>query len=367
MPVTATSVPSPRRSELLIKPVGADGQHVVKDLASGAYFNLPAIESFLLLQLDGQKSFEEICTAFEQRFGEPITPDEVEEFLGVARAKKLVDPLPAEGGTMPVAPQGKPWTPARIARKILFWRQSFIDPDRFLNWFAPKITFFWSAAFFWISITLIAVAGCVLMTNWGEYSDYFPEALSWETVFLAWVVLCVVTTGHEFAHGLTCKHYGGEVHEIGFMLMFFMPCLYCNVSDAWLIPEKSKRLWITAAGTYFDLCLWALATLAWRVTLPGCTPYHFAWVVMSICGGRVFININPLFKLDGYYFLADALEIPNLRKRSLDHVSAHLRWLLWGAPRPAPMPRGTLLFIFGTLSWAFTLFYVSLIDRKSVV
>jgi multidrug resistance efflux pump len=177
---------------------------------------------------------------------------------------------------------------------------------------------------------------------------------------LAWVILGLVTTGHEFAHGLTCKHYGGEVHEIGFMLMFFMPCFYCNVTDAWLIRERSKRLWVTAAGTYFDLCLWAVATLIWRVTLPGTMPYHVSWIVMSICGGRVFININPLVKLDGYYFLSDWLEIPNLRQRSLDHLSAHVRWVLWGAPRPEPAPRGTLLFWFGAVSLAFTLFYVSL-------
>jgi putative peptide zinc metalloprotease protein len=35
---------------------------------------------------------------------------------------------------------------------------------------------------------------------------------------------------------------------MGFMLLFFMPALYCNVSDAWLFPERSKRLWVTFAG-----------------------------------------------------------------------------------------------------------------------
>src|SRR5207244_2219558 len=39
---------------------------------------------------------------------------------------------------------------------------------------------------------------------------------------------------------------------------------------------------------------------------------------------------------------------------------AHLRWVLWGAARPEPLPRGTTLIVFGVASWAFTLFYVSL-------
>lgn len=359
MPLTATSVPLSRRSDLLIKPVGADGQHVVKDPSTGNYFNLPPQEAFLLQQLDGQKIASEICTAFEQRFGEPLTPDDVEQFVQIAREQNFIQ-TEAAPAAEPDVSAGKPWTPTRLAKNILFWRHNFFDPDRFFNWLAPKITFFWTTAFFWLSLTVIAAASCVIATNWSEYAAYLPEVTTWETILLAWLILGLVTTGHEFAHGLTCKHHGGEVHEIGFMLMFFMPCFYCNVTDAWLIPEKSKRLWITAAGTYFDLCLWAFATFVWRLTLPGSMPYHVAFIVMSICGGRVFININPLVKLDGYYFLSDWLEIPNLRQRSLDLVSGHLRWILWGAARPDPAPRAMTLFVFGVLSWAFTLFYVSL-------
>lgn len=365
MAAAPTTIPTPRRADLLIKPLGDDGQHVVKDLTGGGYFNLPPHESFLLLQLDGRQTIEQICAAFTERFAEPITPEDVEQFLEVANAQKLLQPAtaaPEAGEAAPPAETPAPaaWTPMRLARTILFWRKNFFDPDRFFTWFAPKIAFVWSAAFFWGSLTLIAAAACVLASNRAEFAGYIPEVTTTGTILLAWVILAVVTTGHEFAHGLTCKHHGGEVHEIGFMLMFFMPCFYCNVTDAWLIPEKSKRLWITAAGTYFDLCLWAVATFVWRLTLPGTMPYHVAWIVMSICGGRVFININPLVKLDGYYFVSDWLEIPNLRQRALDHVSAHVRWILWGAPRPDALPRGTTLFLFGVASWSFTLFYVSL-------
>lgn len=36
------------------------------------------------------------------------------------------------------------------------------------------------------------------------------------------------------------------------MLIYLQPAFYCNVSDAWLFPEKSKRLWVTFAGAYFE-------------------------------------------------------------------------------------------------------------------
>ena len=359
----ATKVPPSRRTDLLMKPLGEDGQHVVKDLRTGAYFNLPPHEAFLLTQLDGQRSSDEICDAFAKQFGEPLTPDDLDQFLEVAREQKLLQAPPpaADAAPLPTAskkPRG--FSPLALVQKLLYFRQSFFDPDRLFNVLEPQIRFLWTAAFFWASLSAIALAGFLQWTAWREYADYLPEIVRWETIVLAWVILGVVTTCHEFAHGLTCKHYGGEVHEIGFLLMFFMPCFYCNVSDAWLIRERRKRVWITVAGGYCDLCQWALAVFVWRLTLPGSLPYHVAWLVMSICGGRVLLNLNPLVKLDGYYIFSDMVEIPNLRKRSLAHVAAWLRCLLWGAKRPDPEPRGRLLFGFGLASWCFSVFFLSL-------
>src|SRR5262249_282643 len=152
----------------------------------------------------------------------------------------------------------------------------------------------------------ILSGGCILLASavaWGhrqELVSCFAQTWRWETVLLVWLTLVVVTTCHEFAHGLTCKHYGGEVHEGGFLMPFFLPCFYCNVSDAWVFKEKSKRLWVMLAGGWCDLCLWALAVFVWRLTLPNSLLNYLAWVVLSVLGARVFFNFNPLLKLDGY-------------------------------------------------------------------
>jgi multidrug efflux pump subunit AcrA (membrane-fusion protein) len=188
----------------------------------------------------------------------------------------------------------------------------------------------------------------------------FRSALRWETAPLAWLVLLLVTTGHEFAHGLTCKRHGGEVHEVGFLLIFFMPCFYCNVSDAWLFKEKSKRLWVTLAGGYFELFLWALAVFIWRVTLPDSLLNYLAFVVLSACGVQTLFNFNPFIKLDGYYLLSDWLEVPNLQRRSANYVKSRLRWLLWGATRPEPDFRGHCLLTYGLVSWLCSLAFLAL-------
>ena len=74
---------------------------------------------------------------------------------------------------------------------------------------------------------------------------------------------------HEFGHGLSCKHFGGECHEIGVMFLVLTPCLYCNVSDSWMLPNRWHRAAIGAAGMYVELVLASICTFIWWFTEPG--------------------------------------------------------------------------------------------------
>jgi multidrug efflux pump subunit AcrA (membrane-fusion protein) len=332
---------------------------VVKDPQSGGYFHLGDQEHFLLTQLDGQRTAEAVCRAYQERFGEPLGEEDLAEFLELARGQGLLGADPATPS--PAPPVGERESVPRAGKQsLLYWRKSFWDPDRFFGWLEPKIRFFWTRAFLALSAGSILLAILVLWTDREEAASSFADALRWETALWVCVTLMAVTTLHEFAHGLTCKHHGGEVHEIGFLLLFFMPCFYCNVSDAWLFKEKSKRLWVTLAGGYFELFVWSLAVFAWRLTLPGTLPHYLAFVVVASCGIDSLFNFNPLLKLDGYYLLSDWLEVPNLQQRALRHFKAHLRRLLWGAPQPAAQPRGRLLLGFGLTSWVYSVLFLAL-------
>src|SRR5262249_42907566 len=110
-------------------------------------------------------------------------------------------------------------------------------------------------------------------------------------------------------------------------------------------------LWVTFAGGYFELFLWALAVFVWRLTAPGTLVNSLALVLLSVGSVQTLFNFNPLLKLDGYYLLSDWLEIPNLQQRALDGFPGRLRGLLWGARLPGREPGGRRLFAFGLATW----------------
>jgi multidrug efflux pump subunit AcrA (membrane-fusion protein) len=109
---------------------------------------------------------------------------------------------------------------------------------------------------------------------------------------------------------------------MGVLLFYFQPCLFSNVSDAWLFGKKAHRMWVTFAGGFVEMLVWAVSVLAWRVTAPETTIHHLAFILMAASGLTILFNFNPLIRLDGYYLLSDYLDIPNLRQRAFAHIKA---------------------------------------------
>jgi putative peptide zinc metalloprotease protein len=207
-----------------------------------------------------------------------------------------------------------------------------VDPDRFFNFIYPYIRWFFSVpalvcciGLALSALSLIIVQFDVFHSRLPEFHDFF-RAQNW--AFLA-LTLCVTKVLHEFGHGLSCKHFGGECHEIGIMFLVLTPCLYCNVSDSWMLPNRWHRAAIGAAGMYVELVLASIAAFIWWFSTPGPLNYICLNVMFVSSVSTVMFNANPLLRYDGYYILSDILEIPNLRQKASTILNRKLgKWCL---------------------------------------
>ncbi|MCP5065759.1 MAG: peptidase M50, partial [bacterium] len=112
--------------------------------------------------------------------------------------------------------------------------------------------------------------------------------------------------------------------------LVFLPVPYVDASASAVFPEKHRRMLVSAAGIGVELLLASLALFVWLVVEPGFVR-HVAYAVMLVGGiSTLLFNGNPLLRFDGYYVLADAIEIPNLAARGQAFVGALVKQKLLG-------------------------------------
>ena len=159
---------------------------------------------------------------------------------------------------------------------------------------------------------------------------------------------------HELGHGLACKHFGGECHQIGLMLLVFTPCLYCDTSDSWMVRSKWQRAAIGAAGMAVELVLASVCTFVWWNTTPGLLHYLCLNTIFVCSVSTLIFNCNPLLRYDGYYILSDLVEVPNLGHKSRQAVKAAIQHyclgLPWGRSALYPVRQRWLFIVYGIAS-----------------
>src|SRR5207237_6306892 len=241
----------------------------------------------------------------------------------------------------------------RIRGSLLYLRFPIADPNRLFDRLASTLRWCHTPPFLAASGAVVVAAVATAAVNWSDIAQDLARLYHLAAIPPFLVVTFLAASAHEFAHGLTCKHFGGEVREVGFMLIYFQPAFDCNVSDALLFPEKAKRLWVGFAGPYFELVLWALAVFTWRVTDVDLGVNYVALIIIAGSGLKTLLNFSPLLKLDGYYLLSDYLDVPNLRKRSFRYLGGLIRRLLGrvGSAAADPTPRERRIYLaYGLLA-----------------
>jgi putative peptide zinc metalloprotease protein len=336
--------------------------YVIKDPVTQKFFRIKEFEYFITQNLDGKISPEEITRKFQSHFGIRLPLDTLDKFIHRLQSLGFL-----EGEISQRELSKLQYRQRTFWGKLLFIKLKGFDPDRLLNRILRYTKFLFTPPFFVFSLFVIFLALFITVSNWGDLGYSVAGLFKIATIFKIWVAIFLVVVLHEFAHGLTCKHFGGEVHEMGFLLLYFQPCFFCNVSDAYLFKEKSKKLWVTFAGAYGQVFVWAGATLLWRITALDTGLNSFLFVVMITSGVTVLFNFNPLIKLDGYYLLSDFLEIPNLRKKAFDFLSSTFKRkiLKEHTQSVAASPKDKKIYVwYGVLSLFYSALLLSFIFLK---
>ena len=133
----------------------------------------------------------------------------------------------------------------------LFIRLPGIDPEPFLAWGYPRLRCLYSRVFLIACLLLVLAAMTLFVVQLDVVYRKLPtfqQFFSAQNLIWLMVALALTKVLHELAHALTCKHFGGECHEIGVALLVFTPCLFCDTSDSWMLPNRWHRAAIGAAG-----------------------------------------------------------------------------------------------------------------------
>ncbi|MGC4002628.1 MAG: hemolysin D [Pirellulales bacterium] len=362
---TARALAVKKRPDLVVERHRYHGQPywIVKDPLALSYYRFQEEEYSILQMLDGETSLDQLKKRFEKEFApQKITLEELGRLIGMLhRSQLVIADLPGQGHQLRKrnVEQKKKEFRSALAN-VLSIRFKGIDPDRILTallpWFGWLFT--WIGGVFVLSIAfsalmLVLVQFEVFQAKLPTFHEFFA-ARNW--IYLATAMgICKIL--HEFGHGLSCKKFGGECHEMGMMLLVFTPCLYCNVSDSWMLPNKWRRAMIGAAGIYIELLIAGCATFVWWFSEPGLLNY-LALSTMFVCSvSTLMFNANPLMRYDGYYILSDLTEIPNLRQKSTSILGRKLgKWFLGLKEQDDPfLPRRNQLF-FALYSIAATVY-----------
>jgi putative peptide zinc metalloprotease protein len=312
------------RPDLIVQPQFYEGMthYVVKDPIGLKYFRFKIEEYFLLQQFNGKNTLQDVKRSFERKYRpQTISIEDLTRFVAQLHEAGIAQiDSPDQAKVLIRRRKKNKWKKVgQFFANILYIKIPIIDPEKLLTGMYPFFRWIFTPYFVGFSLILMLSAITLVIAKWNEFSAKLPEFQSffnWHTIFAFWCSLAIVKVIHEFGHGLTAKHFGGEVHEMGMLFLVLTPALYCDVTDSWLLPNKWKRIWISAAGIFVECFLASIATWVWFYSEQGLLN-SLMMATMFICSvNTILFNANPLLRYDGYYVMADWLEIPNLRIKS---------------------------------------------------
>lgn len=307
--------------------------YVLQDPSSNRQHRFNKIAYYLITQMDGQRTVADIWNnANETLEDDAPTQDEIIQLLGELHTADVMqsDIPPDTSELFQRQEKHRAKWKQRLTNPFAL-RFPLVDPDNFLKRWQHLVQPFICRLGLAIWLLIVGSAFVLAVLNWPELTRNMADRLlKPENLLILWLVYPLVKLLHELAHAFATKIWGGEVHEMGIMLLALTPIPYVEASSSATFPEKRRRMAVAAAGMGMELLVASLALFLW-LNIESGRVSTVAYNVMLIGGiSTLLFNGNPLLRFDGYYILADWLEIPNLAQRSTRYLGYLLQRYVFG-------------------------------------
>jgi putative peptide zinc metalloprotease protein len=336
--------------------------YVLSDPADGRHFRLNPVAYRFVGLCDGQRSVQQVWDLMSEALGDSApTQGELIGILGrlseggLLQSEALPD-VDVMFENRSVRREQQRWSQLNP----LFFRVRLMDPTPWLQRFDPWLGRLFGPAVVALWLALVLTASLLAAMNWPALTAHAAERVASPMfALLGWICYPFIKALHELGHALAIRRWGGQVSKVGITLLLLMPIPWVDASAASAFRFRRRRLIVSAAGIMVELLLAALALFLWLNVEPGKLK-DIALAVMLVAGvSTVLFNGNPLMRYDGYFILADAIDLPNLAPRSSNYWAHLIRKRLFGEdndpPVLAPGERPWLLF-YGIASLAYRVF-----------
>lgn len=358
--------------------VERDGVYVRAIIPKGPphYFRMSMFQYSVASLFNGNRTYEEVARLCATKLGASLSVEEVRQFADALEKEEFWYRTPQEESEV-LAHELAEQRHRAIKRKhahvdpttIELWH---FNPSKMLDWLYARLKWMYSPWFTAWSLFMIGIMVVILGSQWRSvWGDtlYFYNLTGqplWH-VFEFFGVFLVLGAFHEAAHGMSCHHYGGKSHRMGFFLMYLMPGVFCDCAEAFVRAGRWGRIVTVAAGVWAEIVICSYLTVVWWMTPPGSAIHNLVYIfILSGAMFALIINWNPLSRMDGYFIFCEIFRFHDLKGQSTSYVINVLRKYVFRLPAavPAMSPLRRIGFTaYALLSGAYCYFLLGALCR----
>lgn len=276
--------------------------YIVK-MGNGKLLKITESAKLIMEEIDGIRGYEEITDVVRRKYGFDISIEDIKEFITTE--------LGSKGMVKGIESDPKAFTNSKI------WVHFRLFGDETFEKLGPKLAFLFKKP---VVIATLVLSMALFLYSVRSFSiiNRIPVKTSGKSwLFLMFLIMFSLFV-HELGHIAACHNFGAKSRGGGIGFYMFIPVLYVDLSEIWVLP-KIQRAIVDLSGIYYQLIFFVLLSPMIFINnlFFNFNNYRsFAAFILA----NIFLDLNPLLRMDGYWTLSDLTGIVNIHKRTRDNI-----------------------------------------------